>query len=56
MKQVTEYLTDAATFDYLAALEQDSKLREQLHEQAEAYRKLAETRAKQVGSPLQSKH
>jgi hypothetical protein len=56
MEHVNEYLADAAIFDYLAALEQDTKLREQLHEQAEAYRKLAETRAKQVGSPLQSKH
>jgi F0F1-type ATP synthase membrane subunit b/b' len=52
MKLVTEYLADAAKFDQLAALEQHPQVREQLKEQATAYRKLAEKRAKQLGVPL----
>jgi hypothetical protein len=52
MKLVTEYLADAAKFDQLATLEQDPQVREQLEEQARAYRKLAEKRAKHLGVPL----
>jgi hypothetical protein len=52
MKLVTEYLADAAKFDQLAALEQNRQVREQLKEQAAAYRKLAEKRAKHLGVPL----
>jgi hypothetical protein len=52
MKLVTEYLADAANFDELAASEQDAQVREQLQNQAAAYRTLAEKRAKQLGVPL----
>ncbi len=51
MKLVAEYMSDAVNFERLAALERKPELREQLERQADAYRKLAEDRAKQVGLP-----
>jgi hypothetical protein len=52
MKLVTEYLADAAKFDQLAALKRDPQVREQLEEEAAAYRKLAGKRAKELGVRL----
>jgi hypothetical protein len=52
MKLVTQYLADAAKFKHLAGLETDPALKEQLLNQAAAYHKLAETRAKDLGLPL----
>jgi len=49
MKLVTEYLADAAKFERLASAEANPALKEQLEDQAAAYRKLAAARAKALG-------
>jgi hypothetical protein len=55
MKLVTEYLADAANFERLAATESDLAMKERLLNQAAAYRKMAEKRAKALGLPLPPK-
>ncbi len=55
MKLVTEYLADAANFEQLAAKESDPARKEQLLQQAAAYHRLAEKRAKALGVPLPSR-
>ena len=52
MKLVAEYLADALKFEQLAAQEKDEDLKLSLLQQAEAYRKLAEKRAKELGKPV----
>ena len=52
MKLVNEYLDDATNFEKLAANETNLEFRNQLLQQARAYRKLAEERAKQLGVAL----
>jgi hypothetical protein len=52
MKMVAEYVLDAVKFERLAATEKDPDLKAALQRQAEAYRKLAMQRAKQLGIPL----
>jgi len=49
MKMLAEYLDSAIKFETLAAAETDAKLKAQFEKQAEAYRKLAEKRAKEYG-------
>jgi len=51
MKLLTEYLDRAVTLERLAAGEQDSTFKDQLLNQAAAYRKLAAKRADQYGLP-----
>jgi hypothetical protein len=51
---LTEYLERAVSLERLAAGEQDPRFKNQLLEQAEAYRKLAKRRAEQYGLPLPS--
>jgi hypothetical protein len=51
MKQLTEYLERAVSLERLAAGEQDSTFKDQLLNQAAAYRKLAARRAEQYGLP-----
>ncbi len=55
MKLVTEYLADAANFEQLDAQESDPARKEQLLQQAAAYHRLAEKRAKALKVPLPSK-
>ncbi len=55
MKLVTEYLADAANFEQLAGKESDPGVKEQLLQQAAAYRRLAEKRAEALGLPLPAK-
>ena len=52
MKLITEYLEQASQFDRMAAEEDNPDLRTKLLKQAEAYRKLAEKRAADLGLPL----
>jgi hypothetical protein len=52
MKLVSEYLADALKFERLAAEEKDEQLKLSFLQQAAAYRKLAEKRAKDLGKPL----
>ena len=52
MKLITEYLEQASQFDCMAAEEDNPDLRTKLLKQAEAYRKLAEKRAADLGLPL----
>ena len=52
MKLVAEYLADALKFEQLAAQEKDEDLRLSLLQQAAAYHKLAETRAKELGKSV----
>ena len=47
MKMVAEYLEKALSFEQLAAVEKDPKLKADLQRQAAAYRKLASERAAQ---------
>jgi hypothetical protein len=49
MKLVAEYLERSVQFERMAAEADDLNLKEQLLEQAAAYRKLAETRAALLG-------
>jgi hypothetical protein len=51
MKLVTEYLEQAVHFEGMADQEADEKLKAKLLEQADAYFKLAEKRACQLGLP-----
>jgi hypothetical protein len=51
MEKVTEYLERSLQFELLAAQESDPKLKAQLLDQAEAYRKLAAEHAAEVGVP-----
>jgi hypothetical protein len=51
MKLLNEYLERAVSLESLAANEQDSAFREQLLNQAAAYRELAAKRAKEYGLP-----
>jgi hypothetical protein len=51
MKLLAEYLERAISLERLAANEQDSKFKDQLLNQAAAYRKLAAKRAKEHGLP-----
>jgi hypothetical protein len=51
MKLLTEYLDRAVSLERLAAGEQDSTFKDQLLNQAAAYRKLAARRADQYGLP-----
>jgi hypothetical protein len=52
IKLVSEYLADALKFEHLAAEEKDEQLKLSFLQQASAYRKLAEKRAKDLGKPL----
>jgi hypothetical protein len=49
MKLLTEYIERALHFERLAAEETNSKFKDELHRQAEAYRKLAAEQAKKLG-------
>jgi hypothetical protein len=49
MKMVAEYLEQAHHFECMAASEVEPKTKQQLQEQAEAYHKLAEKRAANLG-------
>jgi hypothetical protein len=51
MKLVAEYLDRALQFERMADATQDPQLREQLTQQAAAYRKLATKRALRLGLP-----
>jgi hypothetical protein len=51
VKLVAEYLEHAVRFDRMAAEATDPKLKEALHSQALAYRKLAEERSAQLNLP-----
>jgi adenosine deaminase len=52
MKLVAEYLADALKFEQLAAQEKDADLKLSLLQQAAAYRKLAEKRAKDLAKSV----
>lgn len=52
MKMVTEYLAQAAEFERMASAENNPTFKEQLLEQAAAYRKLAKERAEKLKIPL----
>jgi hypothetical protein len=52
VKLVAEYLADALKFEQLAAQEKDEDLKLSLLQQATAYRKLAEKRAKELGKSV----
>jgi hypothetical protein len=54
MKHLTEYLERAVTLERLAADEPDSAFRDQLLNQAAAYRKLAARLADRYGLPAPS--
>ena len=49
MKMLAEYLEHALEFERMAAREQNPEIKAQLQKQAEAYRKLAISRAKALG-------
>ena len=55
MDLVLRYLENAARLRNMAALEKDPKLRADLEKQAEAYRNLAEKRAKDRKLPMPDK-
>jgi hypothetical protein len=52
MKMIAEYLEKSQDFERLAAAEPESGLKANLLEQAAAYRKLAEERARRLNVPL----
>jgi hypothetical protein len=54
MKMLAEYLDTAIRFEQMAAHEKDPKLKADFKEQAFAYRKLAERRAKEYGLKMPS--
>ena len=54
MKMIAEYLEHAIQFERLAAEATDPTLKESLHNQAIAYRKLASERAERLHLPLPS--
>jgi hypothetical protein len=49
MKMLAEYLEAALKFERMAAAETDPELKAHFEKQAQAYRKLAEKRAKEYG-------
>ena len=51
VKMIAEYLEHALQFEKMARDETDATLKEQLLKQAEAYRKLAEERARRLDLP-----
>jgi hypothetical protein len=51
MRLLTEYLERAVHFEDLAAAETDPKLKQQLEDQAQAYRQLAAKRSHELGLP-----
>jgi hypothetical protein len=51
MNRLTECLERALHFEHLAAAENDPKLKQQLEDQAKAYRKLVAKRARELGLP-----
>jgi hypothetical protein len=51
MKMVAEYLEKAINFEQMAVAEKDPKLKADLLEQANAYRKLAAEHALREGKP-----
>ena len=51
VKLLTEYLERAVQLEQMASGEPDSTFKEQLLQQAQAYRKLAAKRAKDYGLP-----
>jgi hypothetical protein len=55
MKLIAVHLAQAVKFARLAALESTPEVRKQLEKRADAYRKLAEKRAKKLGTPLPGK-
>lgn len=55
MKLIIEYVHNAIRFERLAALEQNPAVSAVLKDQAAAYRKLAEERAKKIGVPPPAK-
>jgi hypothetical protein len=54
MKMLAEYLESAIKFEKMAAEEKDAKLKAHFENQAAAYRKLAEKRAKDYGLQVPS--
>lgn len=56
MKLLTEYLERAIQLEEMAAQEPDSSFKDQLLEQAQAYRKLAAKRAESYGLLAPSIH
>ncbi len=52
MKLIVEYLDLAVRFTQLAAEERNPDVRAAMEQQAAAYRRLAEVRARQLGLPL----
>lgn len=52
MKLIAEYLERAHQFECMAVVENDSALKADFENQAKAYHKLAEKRAKETGLPL----
>ena len=54
VKLLQEYLDRATQFEKLAAEEGDPKVKDQLLEQAKAYRKLAAKRCQMYGLPMPS--
>ncbi len=51
VKLIAEYIADAEKFEHLAAIEQKPEFKAQLEQQAASYRRLAEERAKKLGTP-----
>jgi hypothetical protein len=52
MKMTAEYLEHALQFERMASEERCPKAKKQLQDQAAAYRKLAQERAKKINLPL----
>jgi hypothetical protein len=55
MDFVLRYLENAVRFKHMAAFEVDAKVRADLEKQAEAYRQLAEQRARERDLPVPEK-
>lgn len=55
MELVLRYLENAVRFRNMAAVEPDPRLRAEFERQAEAYRKMAENRAKERDLPMRDK-
>jgi hypothetical protein len=55
MDLVLRYLENAVRFKHMAAFEVDAKVRADLEKQAEAYRQLAEQRARERDLPIPDK-
>jgi hypothetical protein len=56
MKMLAEYFDMAIKFEQMAAAEKDPKLKAQFEQQAAAYRKLSEKRAKEYGLKVPNKY